>query len=150
VANDADAILFDGESGQTNHRICVIDNQNTDKALAQVAFFPDEGLVLLYKRLRGIDKAKVGDIIEVGFASGNPHPARWRRSEATHIEGFAGRMTEEVTQPDGQAFGFLMTSDDQRVFIHPALMERLAGKETSKQTCIAVMGKDKKGSALPR
>jgi hypothetical protein len=145
VANEADVILFGGESAQTDYRIGVIDNQNRDKALAHVAFSFDEGLVLLYRRLRGIDKVQVGDIIEVGFISGDPQPARWRSSAATHIEGFAGRMTGEVTQPDGQVFGFLMTSDGQRVFIHPTLMERLVGNETSKQTCIAVMGKDKKG-----
>ena len=83
--------------------------------------------------------------VEVGFSSGDAHPVNWRKSDAQHIEGFATQMTGSVSQRDGQAFGFMKTSEGERVFIYPALIAELAESLGPERTCLAVMGKDKKG-----
>jgi len=145
VSAEAEAVLLGEDRGPINFRLGVIDNQNADKALAHAAFNPDDRVVLPYRYFRDIDHAAIGDVVEVGMSEADGHAVKWRGSEAKAIKGFAQRMTGVVTQRDEQAFGFLMTSAGERVFIHPKLMVELAERCVNMQVCVAMMGKDKSG-----
>lgn len=145
VGDAADAIAFGGESGELVYRVGVIDNQNAEKALAHVAFSIDEGVVLPYRRFKGISDMQVGDVVEVGLAEVDHRTIKWRETAATRIDGFCQPFAGELTQRAGQTFGFVVTEDNCRVFVHPNLMRETALAAGTSITCRAVMGKDKQG-----
>jgi len=145
VADKADAILFGGERAQLNYRLGVVDNQNPDKAVAHAAFSTDEGAVLPYRHFKGIDALSVGDMLEVGLSEADGRAVRWRRCDARAIEGFCRTMTGWLSQREGQAFAFLVTTEGDRIFVHPALMAERTEHLVNGQTCFAMMGKDKNG-----
>ena len=125
------------------YRTGVIDNQNTEKSLAYVAFSINEGVVLEYRRFKGVSDMRMGDIIEIGLADGDHRAIKWRKSATTEIAGFCQQFVGELTQRDGQSFGFVVTNDRRRVFIPPNLM---GGAALGVQlVCRAVMGEDKQG-----
>lgn len=144
ASDAADAIAFGGESGEIVYRAGVIDNQNAEKALAHVAFSIDEGVVIPYRRFKGISEMRVGDIIEVGLADDDQRAIKWRKSAATTLDGYFRQFAGELTQRTGQSFGFVITEDNERIFIHPNLMGS-AFSTGSSIVCRAVMGKDKQG-----
>lgn len=145
VGDAADAIGFGGELGELVYRVGVIDNQNTEKALAHVAFSIDEGGVLPYRRFKGISDMQLGDIVEVGLADDDHRAINWRKSATTEIAGFSQQFVGELTQRQGQSFGFVVTERNCRVFVHPNLMGKSAPAARTLITCRAVMGKDKQG-----
>ena len=51
-------------------------------------------------------------------------------------------MDGELSHREGQSFGFLVTEEGERAFVHPDLMGKLP---EGNKTCIAMMGKDKLG-----
>jgi len=123
----------------------VLDHHNTDKGLAHVAFSLEDGVVLPYRRFKDIRNIPIGQIIEVGFIEEARQPQRWRTTEHTKIDGFVKTMTGEVSQHDGQSFGFLKTSNGDRAFVPPPLMEHLPNAESKALTCLAMMDKNKQG-----
>ncbi len=143
MAEAAEAILFEGEQARMTYRVGVLDHHNTDKALAHVAFSLEDGVVLPYRRFKDIRDVQIGRIVEVGFLDEARQPQRWRTTEHTRIDGFVKPMTGEISQREGQSFGFLKTAAGDRVFVHPTLMDQLPNTELSSITCLAVMGKDK-------
>jgi tetratricopeptide (TPR) repeat protein len=145
VTQDADGILLGLDRGQMEYRVGVIDNQNTEKTLAHVAFTPDEGSVLPYRHFKGVDLLSVGAIIEIGWSGLEGRALRWSRTEVKTIEGFVQQMSGTMTQRDGQAFGFMMTSAGERVFVHPGLMAQQPTGQANVKTCDAMMGRDKQG-----
>jgi hypothetical protein len=145
VRDAAEAIAFGGESGEIVYRAGVIDHQNAEKALAHIAFSIDEGVVLPYRRFKGISDMGVGDIIEVGLADDDHRAIKWRKSIATTLDGFFRQFAGELTQQIGQSFGFVVTEDNERIFVHPNLMGESALSAGPSVTCRAVMGKDKQG-----
>lgn len=56
----------------TVFRVGVVDHQNRDKALADVAYGLDGGVVLHDDRFAGVDQLRTGRIIEVGGVKGTP------------------------------------------------------------------------------
>lgn len=139
----AEAILFEGEQARMTYRVGVLDHHNTDKALAHVAFSLEDGVVLSYRRFKDIRDVQIGRIVEVGFLDEARQPQRWRTTVRTGIDGFVKPMTGEISQREGQSFGFLKTAAGDRVFVHPTLMNQLPNTALSSITCLAVMGKDK-------
>ena len=145
MAGAADALLSDEEHGQIDYRLGVIDNQNPDKALAHVAFDAESGVVLPYRRFSGINEVPVGKIVKVGFSGDERHAVRWHGCDLTAIDGFVKEMTGNLTRPDGQAFGFVMTSAGERVFVNPVLIDQTLPDGDRTRTCVAMLGMDKKG-----
>ena len=145
VGDAADAISFGGESGELVYRTGVIDNQNTEKSLAHVAFSIDEGVVLPYWRFKGVSDMRMGDIVEVSLANDDHRAIKWRKSVTTEIAGFCKQFVGELTQRAGQSFGFVVTEDNCRVFVHPQLMGESALTAGASIICQGVMGKDKQG-----
>ena len=99
----------------------------------------------MYRRFHDIDKVAIGDIIEVGFLNSDERPVRWRKSGIKHIEGFVSEMNGKVSQRDGQTFGLMVTNNGERIFVPPALMNEQPVDREGEKSCMAVMGKDKKG-----
>jgi len=145
VSDSAEAIAFGGESGKIVYRAGVIDNQNSEKALAHVAFSIDDGAVLPYRRFKDISEIRVGDIIEVGLAGDDHRAVKWKKSNATTLDGFVREFAGELTQRIGQSFGFVISQDNERIFVHPSLLEKSAFPAGTSIICRAVMGKDKQG-----
>lgn len=145
VCDAAESITFGGVSGEIVYRAGVIDNQNAEKALAHVAFSVDEGVVLPYRRFKGISEMGVGDIIEVGLADDDQRAIKWKKSAAKTLDGFVRLFAGELTQRTGQSFGFVVTEDNERIFVHPNLLAESALSTGSSITCRAAMGKDKQG-----
>lgn len=145
MAEAAEAILFEGEQARMTYRVGVLDHHNSDKALAHVAFSLEDGVVLPYRRFKDIRDIPIGRIVEVGFLDEARQPQRWRTTEHTSIDGFVKPMTGEMSKREDQSFGFLKTGTGERVFVHPALMERLPHADSKGLTCLAVMSRDKQG-----
>ncbi len=144
VTEAADVLAF----GKIQYRLGVVDNQNVDKKLAHVAFSVDEGVVLHYRRFKAIADVPVGSIIEVGHPEGDVHPSKWRSSAARGIEGFYAEVSGELSQRPGQAYGFLIGANGERVFMPPDLVDVLGGTAGAQVTCMAIMGRDKKHGTL--
>jgi hypothetical protein len=143
VAEAAELILQVAEKRPIDYRPGIIDNQNPLKSLAHVAFSVDEGAVLHYKKFRDATQLTLGQIVEVGFFHGENRACRLRMSELEDIPGFCGRMEGELSHREGQSFGFLVTQEGERVFVHPDLMVHIP---EGRKACIAMMGKDKQGN----
>jgi hypothetical protein len=141
----AEAILFEGEHARMTYRVGVLDQHNTDKALAHVAFSVDEGAVLHYRRFEGIREVPVGEVLEVGFIDHLPQPKQWRATPQKLIDGFLKPMVGQVSQRSGQAFGFLVTGDNDKAFIPPGLLEPLVKSHDQVKKGLTMMSKDKKG-----
>jgi tetratricopeptide (TPR) repeat protein len=145
ISDAAEAIAFGGESGEIVYRTGVIDNQNSEKALAHVAFSIDDGVVLPYRRFKGVSEMRVGDIIQVGLAGDDQRTIKWKKSNATTLDGFVREFAGELTQRAGQSFGFVISLDNERIFVHPSLLAESAFTDGTSITCRAVVGKDKQG-----
>ncbi len=145
VSQAADELLFGADAGDLKYRLGVIDNHNTDKALAHVVFDADDGTILLYRAMKGISKLAVGTCVEVGFVNGENRPVTYRRSEHTTIPGVCGWFEGDFSQQPGQVFAFIITKDGERIYVHSSLMEKLQGNSGDKVSCHAVIGKNKQG-----
>ncbi|WP_119157591.1 DUF7017 domain-containing protein [Caldimonas tepidiphila] len=148
VAGEADALLRSLDDRPVLFRTGVVDHQNPQKSLAHVAFPADEGTVLAYGRFPGADQLQPGQLVEVGYVQGQKWPVGFQVSKASEIAGFCRRMSGEVTQRDGQGFGFLVTAEGERVFIPPALLTRFSPARPGEAAeCIALLSRDKQGKA---
>ena len=130
VAEAAEVILFGEEGGEIETRLGIIDNQNPGRSLAHVAFSPNEGAVLYYKRFKLAAELSVGTFVEVSVVGDPPHPVRVIRSTERSIPGFCEVKVGELTQRPGQEFGFVITTKSERVFVPPAVLTRLKARET--------------------
>ncbi len=140
-----DSILYGGDAGELKYSLAVVVNQNAEKALAYVAFNPDHGVVLPYRKFRGIDGLSVGRLVEVALDPDEHRPVRWRNSNQNSMPGFVDDFSGGISQRDGQTFGFLTTVTGDRIFIHPSLMCALDKARDAEVYCLAMMGKDKQG-----
>ena len=145
VAQDANELLFAHEGRALVYRLGVIDNQNPAKALAHVAFGPDDGAILRYRRMEGVAELPVGTCVEVGFADGDPRPVRYRPSEETTISGLCEPFTGELTQRPGQAFAFVVSSNGRSIYVPPALAGEFSASVGREVSCVAVASLDKHG-----
>lgn len=145
VSDAAEAIAFGGASGGIVYRAGVIDNQNAEKALAHVAFSIDEGVVLPYRRFKGLSEMEVGEIIEVGFADDDQRAIKWKKSADRTLDGFVRQFDGELTLRTGQSFGFVISGNNERIFVHPNLLAESTYSTGSSIVCRAVMGRDKQG-----
>jgi hypothetical protein len=123
----------------------VVDNQNEGKALAHVAFGPDDGCILMYRAMPGVAKLSLGTCVEVGFVEGEKRPVTYRLSEQAEIPGLCERFEGELSQRPGQNFAFVVTARRERVFVHPSLAGELQVSVGETVSCRAVMGRDRKG-----
>jgi len=139
VTEQIDLILF----GELKYYLGVIESQNVMKELAYVAFNPENGAVLLYRKFKGILNVAVGDLIEVAM-DGNK-AIRWRATSITEIPGFCIDFDGELSQRAGQPFGFIITDDRERIYVHPSVMKLKSVAPDSRVSCRAIMSKDKQG-----
>lgn len=146
VSDAADAIAFGDQLRRLSYRLGVIDNQNVQRSLAHVAFSVDEGIILQYTRFKGISEMKVGDLVEVALEDDGQRAVRWRKSTANGIPGFCQQFSGELTQRQGQLFGFIVTDDKYRIFVHPNLIRQAAIVPGTRVVCRAKMSKDKNGT----
>lgn len=148
VAREAEALLRTLDDRPLVFRTGVVDHQNPQKSLAHVAFSADEGTVLSYKSFPGADQLPPGRMVEVGYVQGQRNPVGFQGSTASEIAGFCRRLSGEVTQRDGQGFGFLVAPGGERAFIPPALLaERPPARPGETAGCIAFMSRDRQGKA---
>jgi tetratricopeptide (TPR) repeat protein len=145
VSDVAYAMVFGDTPDNVIYRLGVIDNQNLEKGLAHVAFSINEGIVLPYRLFKGISDRKLGEIIEVGLVNDNRRAITWSASETITLKGFFRKFSGKLTTRAGQPFGFIITDDNERIFVHPNLLGKSAFPEGASITCRAVMGKDKQG-----
>jgi tetratricopeptide (TPR) repeat protein len=145
VAQEAHELLFGAHATDLVFRPGVIDNQNDAKALAHVAFGPDDGAILLYRSMKGIAELPVGTCVEVGFVDGDDRPVAYRLSDKTEIPGVYEHFTGELSQREGWAFAFVITDDGERIFVPPSLIRGLDGLLGATVACAAARGKDKQG-----
>jgi hypothetical protein len=88
VRAEAQEILSEGQRAQLVCRIGVLDHHNPGKSLAHVAFSPEDGSILSYRRFHGIESQSLGDLIEVGFERGGGPPGDWHPVQFAPIPGF--------------------------------------------------------------
>ncbi|WP_298236613.1 tetratricopeptide repeat protein [uncultured Azohydromonas sp.] len=146
MAREARQILDNLDERLVVFRPGVVDHQNPQKSLAHVAFGPDEGVVLYYNEHAGADQLAAGQIVEVGQVQGRGRPVCFRPSAVDSIDDFCRRLSGEVSQRDGQSFGFMTTPLGERVFVPPTLMDQLSEKHLHGPVqCVAYMSKDRQG-----
>ena len=145
VAQEADALLFGAAAIDLEYGLGVIDNQNPEKALAQVVFGTDDGAILMYRTMKGVSKLAVGTCVEVGFVKGETRPVTYRIAEDTVIPGLCERFEGDLSQQPGQAFAFVNADGGRRIFVYPSLASDLQELVGGRVSCRAVAGKDKQG-----
>jgi hypothetical protein len=145
VAQAAEALLFEVQAADLHYRLGVIDNQNPDKALAHVCFGMDDGVILPYRSMKGVAKLAVGVCIEVGFVKGEPRPVTYRHSDDQQIPGLYEHFEGEWSQRPDQAFAFIITDDNQRIFVHPILASAVNALIGHRVSCRAVVSRNNKG-----
>ncbi len=70
----------------------------------------------------------MGDIIEVGLTDDDQRAIKWKKSNVTSLDGFIREFAGELTQRTGQSFGFVISQDNERIFVHPSLLAGYTAK----------------------
>ncbi|EGJ09053.1 tetratricopeptide repeat protein [Rubrivivax benzoatilyticus] len=147
TAREAGRVLDRLDERPVVFRIGVVDHQNPGKALAHVAFAPDEGTSLHYARHPGAERLRPGQLVEVAFRQGDVRSIRFRPTEAEAIAGFCRPVTGTLVRRDGQSYAFLQGDDGTRAFVPPALLEPVSRAQPDSARAVVCMAKDRQGKA---
>lgn len=145
VDEAAEALLHGAEAKDLLYRLGVVDHRNPEKALAHVAFGPDEGAILRFRDMQGASVLTEGACVEVGFIPGETRPVTYRLIPDGAIPDVYEQFEGKLSQRLGQAFAFIIADDRQRIFVPPNLARKLQALVGQRVSCGAVMGKDKEG-----